>query len=179
MLKEELRKALRLQRKQLDAQQKAKWDTSIIEQLIALVANQEAKVIHCYLPMKEEIQLGPFLEDCLAKGLEVQVPKILEGGHLESLLLLSLDNLKAAPFGTWLPAEEIPAEQEAEIIICPGLAFTENGNRLGYGGGYYDRFLAEKTEALRIGACYPFQLVAEIESSDLDQSMDLLLIAEE
>lgn len=177
MSKVELRLKMRAQRNALDPQQKKDWDAEICQRLSEFIEEQEAQILHCYLPMAEEIQLWPFLKDCLARDIQVQVPKMKEAGQLQSLTLTSLDKLKAAPFGTCLPEKEIIAEENPEIIICPGLAFTENGDRLGYGGGYYDRFLAEQSDALRIAAAYPFQIVEDIEQAEFDQKLDIILVA--
>jgi len=175
MTKEALRKELRAQRKALDPAQKAQWDADINRQLIDFVLSQEARVVHCFLPMPEEVQLAEFLDFCLSTTIKVQVPKMMADGNLESLILSDLRSLKPAEFGTWLPKVEIPTQIEPDLIICPGLAFDSFGNRIGYGGGYYDRFLAEVHDALRIGLAYPFQLVPEVPIAKSDQKMDFLI----
>lgn len=175
MTKAALRLKLKAERKALDPQQKTDWDSKICQLLIDFVRVQEAQRIHCYLPMAEEIQLWPFLQDCLDGGIEVQVPHILENGRMDSVILKDLEKLEPTSFGTWLPEQAIKAEHDPQIIVCPGLAFTEKGDRLGYGGGYYDRFLADHHDALRVGTSYPFQLIESIKTVNHDMNMDIVL----
>ncbi len=177
MGKAELRTKLRGERKGLNPDQKQVWDKELCDELWKLVQEQEAQVIHCYLPLPEEIQLWPFLERVLDAGIELHAPKITGKGILKSLILRDTNTLKPATFGTLLPIQEVWAEKTPEIIICPGLAFDHLGNRLGYGGGYYDRFLAEQFDALRIGLAYPFQLLESVPAEAYDQSVDLVLVS--
>lgn len=82
----------------------------------------------------EEIQLWLFIQECLDHRIEVQVPRLLENGLKDSVILKELDKLIQASFGTCLPGQTIKAEHDPQIMICPGWVFTERGDRLGYGG---------------------------------------------
>lgn len=175
MDKAALRQIYREKRRSLSPQQKKDWDLLLCDKLWQEIERQGPSVIHCYLPLPEEIQLWPFLEKVLDLGIQLQVPKIAGKGKLNSLVLQDLNSLTPAQLGTWLPKEEVLSEEEPEVIICPGLAFDKLGNRLGYGGGYYDRFLSENDEALRFAALYPFQLVETVPREEFDQAMDLLI----
>lgn len=178
MTKQAIRKQMRAKRLAIDRDLKILWDADLSRQLIAQIKSTKAQTIHSYLPMPEEVQLWPVLEFCLKENIQVQVPKILPHGKLQSLVLRALDELKPAGFGTQLPWYEVEADTKPDLIICPGLAFTSTGDRLGYGGGYYDRFLSQHYEAKRIAALYPFQLLNELPVESSDERMHLLLIAQ-
>lgn len=178
MTKQAIRKHMRVKRLAIDPALKMHWDADLSRQLIAQIKSTKAQTVHSYLPMPEEIQLWPVLQYCLDEGLAVQVPKILPHGRLQSLVLNTLDELAPADFGTQLPRFEVKTDTEPDLIICPGLAFTSAGDRLGYGGGYYDRFLSEHFAAKSIAALYPFQLLNELPVEPSDERVHLLLTAQ-
>ena len=93
------------------------------------------------------------------------------------------DQLVPGTFGLSEPGSDCPriAEENLRVIICPGLAFSRRGERIGFGAGYYDRFFAQEQgdqRALRVGACYDFQVFESLPQEENDVRMDLLVTPE-
>jgi 5-formyltetrahydrofolate cyclo-ligase len=95
---------------------------------------------------------------------------------LENILIDNLDDLAENKFGIKEPDGGTPFKGALDLIIVPGLGFAENGYRIGYGGGYYDHFLANQPKALKIGVGFPIQLMPDLPSDDHDVPMDILII---
>ena len=127
--------------------------------------------IAVYLASPQEIDLSPFIRKMLERGVEAVVPR-WNGETYELALLKGLDDshLRKGPMGILEPAEaEIVSPKEVDVWLVPGLAFTRNGKRLGYGGGWYDRLLADAPkDAVKLGIAHAFQVVDALPSEPHD-----------
>lgn len=175
--KRTLRKEMIKTRAEVDPGSKQAMDRLLSQSLTDLIQEHQPDVVHTYLPMSDEINFLPVIEEMLELGIRVVAPKTLKGGRLENLLLSSLHELEDGVFGTRHPAGNKLYTGPYDIIIVPGLAFDHHGNRLGYGGGYYDRFLPTHPEAYKIALCYAFQLVEELPLEPHDVQLDAVLFA--
>ena len=162
---------MRERRKALTPEERTAASEVICAKLAAL---QLKSPIAVYLASTQEIDLSPVIRKMLAMGVKVVAPR-WNGETYELAVLKGLDeaHLRQGPMGILEPAEaEIVSPKEAEIWLVPGLAFTRNGKRLGYGGGWYDRFLVEAPkDAWKIGIAHAFQVVDDLPS----ESHDILL----
>ena len=135
----------------------------------------EAKVFHSFLPMGTEVNIFPVLEKALENGLTLVVPKTLKGRKMQHLMLTDLKNLEEGIFGTQHPANATEYTGKYDLILVPGLAFSPNGSRIGYGAGYYDTFLSAHILTPKIGICYPFQILNEIPAEAHDVNLDRVI----
>ena len=131
-----------------------------------------------YLATPDEIDLSDFIREMLDRGVKVVAPrwngKTYELAKLKSL---SENDLRRGPMNILEPAEpDIVAPAEVEVWIVPGLAFTKDGKRLGYGGGWYDRLLASASKSARkIGVAHEFQIVENLPHEPHDIKMDAVV----
>ena len=126
--------------------------------------------IAVYLASPQEIDLSPFIRKMLVMGVKVVAPR-WNGETYELAVVKGLDDahLRQGPMGILEPVEaEIVSPREVEVWLVPGLAFTRNGKRLGYGGGWYDRLLADIKFPLSIGIAHAFQVVDDLPSEPHD-----------
>ncbi len=167
--KKRIRKEKRDLRNSIDPELKNEWDKSIVIQLMGILSQHEIKVVHCYLPMGSEVDVLPFIKYVLDHKIVVVCPKTLPNRLLEHRVLKSLDELEEGVMKTFHPKHPTIYTGKYDLIIVPGLAFDLKNYRLGYGGGYYDGFLAQHESALKVGVFYSFQVVdlVPIESHDL------------
>jgi len=126
---------------------------------------------------KKEINTITFLAELIRKEKLLWVPYIDKKKIMHSSRLESLEELEEAPFGLLQPQKLTDSERRKfDIILIPGLYFDKKGNRLGYGKGYYDKFLSEvEPECLKVGLCFGFQLGEEIKAESWDVKMDYVV----
>jgi 5-formyltetrahydrofolate cyclo-ligase len=119
---------------------------AICSQIVDLPVYQAARVLHCYLPMRSEVDTRPLLAHAFAAGKRIVVPVVRPGmSELAHSWLSSLaaEELEPGVFGTLQPRTLAPAAPgDWDLVLLPLLAFDRQGTRLGYGGGFYDRLLA-------------------------------------
>lgn len=138
-------------------------------------AYQSAKSIYCYLAFNQEVQTLPILMQAQRDGKRVAVPKI----YGREMRFLWLDDLAAvAPSSYGIPepiADEPIADDDEALIIMPGLAFDAMGHRCGYGGGYYDKYLAAHPSHTLLALCFDFQMYAQLDVDAHDIPVDYVL----
>jgi len=155
--------------------QKNIWDHQICKELLQIIKTRNFAHVHCYLPMESEVDITPLIAQLLANDISVITPKTLPERKLEHRILISLSNVEKGVFGTSHPANSEIYSGNFDLIIVPGLAFSKEYYRLGYGGGYYDTFLSKNAKAYKLGICYPFQIVDELPIEEHDQQLDGVL----
>ncbi len=173
--KKKLRQLILHERDQLDMNVKYLLDEHLIEKLKAAIAAKKVHVLHTYLPMGSEINLFPLIQFLLDSGITVVAPQSLPKRNLRNLVLRSLNDLEPGIYGTSHPKNSEEYFGTYDMILVPGLAFDNKGYRLGYGAGYYDKFLADHTIAWKVGACYPFQVIEKIPREAHDIQLDEII----
>ena len=129
--------------------------------------------------MPDEVQLSDLLAHALREGKRVGLPLITGKGLMEAVNLPSLAALVPGKFGILTVRKEeqsiIPAD-EVDFVVVPGAAFSPKGERLGLGGGYYDRYLMEKApQAYRTALTFDGQVVASVPMEAHDAKVNLIL----
>ena len=139
----QLRKECRAIRKGLGEEKRVQASLAVCERLSAWTIFTQSQIILTYMPIKSEVDLTPLLERFPQK--RWVLPRIRpEENHRMDFHLYDAAHLIQHPFGMMEPAPDSPilAAEEIELTLVPGLAYDRRGYRLGYGGGYYDRFLS-------------------------------------
>lgn len=178
MTKQEIRAAAIERRAAIEVPDRSLWDQLIFERAHKHRAFQVASCVHVYRSASHEVQTMPFIEYAWGIGKEVFVPITPESGQdLLHCLVTWRTRWEAGRFGILEPVPEsesdlVPAERfdESTAIIVPMVAFEKSCQRLGYGKGYYDRFLA-RTTATAIGIAYQCQLVASVAAEPHDVAL--------
>jgi len=179
-----LRRRLRELRAAVDPVIKKAWDKKIARHIMDLDEYKSCRLFLCYLPLPGEIDTVPLIEDALLMGKAVAAPYCVPGGRaLEFYRIESLSTLREGSYGTKEPE---PKEEsrvdffEGALCLLPGLAFDKNGYRLGYGGGYYDRFLAKAfAGGIAAGACYSSFLMEDMIRDKYDLPCNILVTEED
>ena len=155
-MKNELRKTVLAQLTSQDPETKAKIDQYLLEQLIALPAYKDAQVIAAYLSFPHEYDTGLLINQALKDGKRLLIPKTYKQGRM-IFVDYDPDNLVATSFGLMEPVSDLAVEKsEIDLIHVPGVVFNDEGYRIGYGAGYYDRYLSD-FEGETVSTVYPCQ----------------------
>ena len=179
MNKKEMRAQIRAQKRAMTESQIVSASARLGEQFRACELYRNAKTIYGYLPYNQEVRTVPMLEQAIRDGKRVAVPKC----YGEEMRFIYINDFVAevAPGYANIPepiADGPVADDKTALVLMPGLAFDPAGHRIGYGGGFYDRFLAAEPNHPTLALCYGFQMVDHLETEEFDIPVDLVLWAD-
>ena len=132
-----------------------------------------ADSIGCYYSIGSEVQTRLIIQELLNQNKKVSLPKVMND-ILVFRTIKNFDKLEKGNFGILEPKDDWPEEKSFDVILVPAVGLTKEGVRLGYGHGYYDKFLADKS-ATKIALTYSKQVVKSIPFSDYDIKMDWVI----
>ncbi len=180
--KKEIRKSIIEKRDKLSVSEKNSFDEKIYTKVKNLTAYKEAKVIFTFISFGSEVDTLRLIDDALREGKTVAVPWInKEKKLMEAKIIKDLEDMHPGLYGILEPSPEAEAlkYQDIDIIITPGVAFDNLGGRIGYGGGYYDKFLAEvKGRVPKIALSYELQRVEKLPLEPFDMKITALITEE-
>ena len=179
--KDAIRKEFSLKRDSIDKIEKEERDKKICKTATSLMSFRHAEIILLYAPIKSEIDVMPIFKEALEKGKKVAFPKCnVEERTMKFHFVTSEDDLEVCAYGIREPKEHMPVydpEETKGVAICyvPGLAFDPYGYRLGYGKGYYDKFM-NKFTGCTIGLTYTELITAQpLPKGRFDNHCDIML----
>ncbi len=176
--KQELREKVLTKRKQISAQEWKSKSDRIISSLTKSDFYKEAQTVHTYISMNErrEVCTDNLVENLLKGEKRVVVPVTnFEEGTLTHSEINAISDLQKNKWGVAEPKQIISVEvDELDLIVVPMAAADRRGNRLGYGKGFYDRFLGE-TPALKVGLVFDAFLFDEIPTEEFDKKLDVII----
>ena len=177
MDKAALRREIREKKRAMTLEEIETASSRLGELLAASEAYKSARTIYGYLPYNQEVRTVPMLERALRDGKQVAVPKVY-GDEMKFIYMTDLARVEKGYAGIPEPLADGPvADDPKALVLMPGLAFDSRGHRIGYGGGYYDRFLAAEPEHPTVALCYQFQMLPAIETEEFDIPVDCVLWA--
>ena len=177
MNKQELRRAIRDRKRAMTEEEIVERSNALAEKFYNTPAYQAASTIYGYLPYNQEVRTVPMLQRALDEGKRVAVPKVY-GEEMRFIYLEDLTQVSKGYAGIPEPIADAPvAEDKQALVLMPGLAFDPQGHRIGYGGGFYDRFLAQEPHHPTLALCYEFQMQAHLDTEEFDIPVDTVLWA--
>lgn len=171
-MKKELRREMLLKRLEQSTEQAKIKSKTVFKKIIKLPQYKNAKTIMVYMPIKGEVLTDKIISHALAFGKKVFAPKV-DGDEMFAVAFDQSTQMIIGPFGVNEPCG-IEHTGEIDLVLVPGLAFDKKGNRLGFGKGYYDKFLKNRN-SFKIGVCYDFQVVAKLPTEKHDIPVDVLV----
>ncbi len=152
------------------------WSEKIERHILQFVAETEFRVIFLYADFRNEPKTLGLIQKLLSRGCTVALPKCSKKGKMTMYRVKRIEDLSAGAFGILEPPEdEVIAPAMAGLVLVPGCAFSHDMKRLGYGGGYYDRYLPLCKNAVRVGVCYNLCLTDALPVDDFDVEMDCII----
>ena len=177
MNKKELRSQIRQRKRAMTTQQIEEKSRRLGELFANTDAYRNAKTIYGYLPYNQEVRTVPMLEQAIRDGKQVAVPKIY-GDEMKFIMLPDLSLVETGYSGIPEPIADGPEGDDPHaLVLMPGLAFDKEGHRIGYGGGFYDKFLAKEPEHPTLALCYDFQMLPKLETEEFDIPVDAVIWA--
>ena len=177
MDKKALRRSIGALKKTMTEEQIRQKSARLTEAFLETDYYRNARCIYGYLPYNQEVRTVPLLEQALKDGKRVAVPKVY-GEEMRFLYIEDMSGIAPGSYGIPEPVADDPVANDPEaLVLMPGLAFDPKGNRMGYGGGFYDRFLEAEPLHPTVALCYDFQMLPHLETEEHDIPVDLVLWA--
>lgn len=177
MNKLQLRKQIRDIKRSMREDQITSASNRLADLFLASEFYRQAKTIYGYLPYNQEVRTYSMLEQAMLDGKRVALPKIY-GNEMKFIYVDDLSLVEKGYAGIPEPiANEPVADDPTALVLMPGLAFDREGHRIGYGGGFYDRFLAKEPNHPSLALCYAFQIVEHLPTEEFDIPVDCVLWA--
>ena len=137
----------------------------------------KANSIACYFPIGSEVRTQDIMQEILSQGRKLSLPKVI-GDNLSFRQITDFKDLEKSSFSIMEPKADCPLVKEVDVVLVPTIGITREGIRLGYGYGYYDRFLSS-SNAKTIALIYSKQIVKAIPYSDKDVKIDFVVTEDE
>ena len=177
MDKKELRRQIRERKRAMTAEEIELRSAKLRNLFLASEYYRNAKTIYGYLPYNQEVRTIPMLQQALLDGKRVAVPKCY-GDEMKFIYLDDLTQVEKGYAGIPEPIADGPEGNDPHaLVLMPGLAFDPQGHRIGYGGGFYDKFLAREQEHPTLALCYEFQMLPHLQTEEFDIPVDCVLWA--
>lgn len=177
MNKQQLRQAIRQRKRAMTQEEIEDRSRSLCEKFLNSDNYRRCTCLYGYLPYNQEVRTWPILHQALADGKKVAVPKVY-GDEMKFIYLTDLTQVATGYAGIPEPIADGPvAEQQDALVLMPGLAFDPQGHRIGYGGGFYDKFLSREPKHPTVALCYEFQMVDHLETEQFDIPVDTVIWA--
>lgn len=165
-------------RDRLTLEQRIRRSATICLRLTGLPELRSAEVVLAFASFRSEVLTAHFIEWCLQQGKRVALPRIEGPRLIRAYQINDMEfHLEPRTYGISEPVPGLPEVRPEDIdaILMPGSAFDRSGGRLGYGGGYYDTFLQQAPQAVRIAACFAAQIVDDVPMDEHDLRVDCLV----
>jgi 5-formyltetrahydrofolate cyclo-ligase len=177
--KASIRRVVLSRRARITADRRAEAGAAIAERLLALPEVAEAERILAFVSIGSEVSTADLLAAVLENGRTLLLPFVSEDGTMRASVVGSLAELEPGFRGIPEPRARMPVDPTfASAIVVPGVAFDPRGGRLGFGGGFYDAFLANAPGVPKVGICFEVQLVDEVPMEQHDVSVDIVVTEE-
>ena len=174
--KKEIRAEVKKRRREADEETLHEKSLQILERFRQLSAYKDASLLLAYVDAKREVETRLLMRCAWDDGKKVAVPRVDGGGIMHFYYLRSLKDLEPGAFGIMEPRADCRiCEPEEGLLLMPGVAFDEQGHRVGYGGGYYDRYLEKHPHLIHIALAFEFQIFPEVPSEKHDICPDLIV----
>lgn len=176
MDKAQLRQIIRERKQQYSRQELENMSIAVIERMMAHQRVKNADTIMLYYALPDEVDTHQCIETMYQAGKKVLLPKVIGDGLMEIRKYEGKATLRQGTYNIMEPVGGLYTDYpDIDIVIVPGISFDREGNRLGRGKGYYDRFLSQTPGLYKLGVCFDFQKVERVPCSSTDVKMDEVL----
>jgi len=177
MDKKELRRMIRLKKEAMTEAEILNKSRDLTEKFLKTEEYLNAKTIYGYLSYNQEVRTEEILRNALRDGKRVAVPKVFND-EMRFIYISDLEQIAPGYKGIPEPIADRPiAEDGCALVLMPGLAFDPNGARMGYGGGFYDKFLSREPSHKTVALCYDFQVLDILPTEEFDIPVDKVIWA--
>jgi 5-formyltetrahydrofolate cyclo-ligase len=159
----------------IDQKLRKTHSNQITENIFALPEVLAAETLFIYVSFRSEVQTHDLINRLLRLKKDIRIPFIDSSERMQMARFVDWDDLTPDAFGVLVPRQPVIEKKRIQAAIVPGLAFTQQGARIGYGKGHYDHFFAGGSVDTKIGIAFDCQIVEQIPTESFDQTMDYVV----
>lgn len=176
LTKNEARIRVREWKKSLEPEYVMRHSECILKRLYLMEQYKNAGVLYTYVSYNQEVDTHPLIKQAIRDGKRVAVPKVI-GNEMHFFYIETLEQLVSGYQGILEPSTSVEAKDEEILMILPGLAFDATGTRIGYGKGFYDRYLEhnESSRIYNLVCTFDYQVVSHLEADPWDIKVDAII----
>lgn len=179
LIKSKIRRKILSQRNSIHINTIVMNSKSINNNILAIEEYRSSKSLGIYYPIGSEVQTFDLIRDSLNDNKTVCLPKIIDSTTIEFFKIIENSfekiSFQKGKYGISEPSFSTETIDKIDMLIIPGIAFDLRGNRIGYGKGYYDRFLSSRKAKYKIGLAYEIQVLNNIPNNELDVPVDIIV----
>lgn len=173
--KQQLRQDAKLRRAAMSSQQVESFSLDICTRLVELDQFVPCHRVFIYVSFGNEVSTHSLIRSLLSEDRTVVVPKMTDDQRMTPVQIYAWEELVPSQYGILAPDGGQPYTGPLDVCVTPGLAFSANGHRLGYGRGHYDQFLSVHRDLLAVGLAFEQQLHPEIPTEPHDETLDVIV----
>lgn len=179
MTKQEARRVMKQRRDELTVEERSRREQSARERFLGWLEEQETDWVYPFVSCRTEMDTRGLIRVLLEQARRpwrVAVPRVT-GDQMEFVEIKQMEELQPGAMGILEPVTGNIVKADQGIMLLPGLAFDVEGNRVGYGAGYYDRYLEQHDSCFltKVGYAFAFQIVDRIEAEVYDRKVDMVI----
>jgi 5-formyltetrahydrofolate cyclo-ligase len=178
MQKNELRARLKRLRSRITPSLRHQNNLAIATRLLAMSEIKQASSVFCFVSFGTEVETHTLIDEFSRQNKDIAIPRIIESEYMLSVKFDSWADLTVGQLGILTPPAKAAVIDKFDITLTPGLGFSETGQRLGFGRGYYDKWFEKHDSGLKIAVCYEAQIQKEIPSNKNDVAVDIIVSEE-
>lgn len=177
MTKKEVRKTVNERRKALTESYEAASSKQILDYVCSLPEYQKAECVYGYIDYNHEVRTWDIMEQAMKDGKRVAAPLVADDKiTMDFFYITSRDDLEPGYFGIMEPKKNLPiADEKDAFFLMPGVAFDRTHHRVGYGGGFYDRYLERNPELFTVAVAYEIQMFDEVPFEEFDRKPEVII----
>lgn len=173
--KKEIRKVIKEQKRMMTTSEIERKSMKIAEHLYQTEQFKQAASVFVYVNYNQEVMTIPIIRKCFSEGKNVFVPKVHNNIILFHQIMNIEKDLKPGAYGILEPVTTLVDQSHDGLLLMPGLAFDKTHHRIGYGGGFYDKYLSQDNQHYKMALAYDFQILDAIETEECDIRVDQIL----
>ncbi|NLY47039.1 MAG: 5-formyltetrahydrofolate cyclo-ligase [Tissierella sp.] len=183
MIKKSIRNHILDNRSKLGEVYHKSYSETIINKLYDSSFYKDAKIIMTFISFGDEVDTHDFIKKSLSNDKKIVVPITFpKTKEIKPSEIHGFDELEIGFYNILTPKDEFIRfidPKDIDLAIVPGVAFDRNGYRVGYGGGYYDRFLSKYPDIVKLGVAFDLQLIDAVPKENFDIPVDLIITEKE
>ncbi len=174
-IKSQYREKLKARRGALSSQERAQKSREIFKHLQSLPELEESTSVFCFISYGSEVETHSLIDSLIKDDRKIAVPSIIDKNQMVAREFKDWKSLEKDSLGILSPAPGATEVKSVDITLTPGLGFTPQGHRIGYGRGYYDRWFANHLAGVKIALAFDVQICEELPVEEYDVKIDIIV----